>query len=193
MGSISSEDSKMNKKSRLVSGMGLGLQILSEMTRLAQELGVSEEELHILATQKGISHLRKMIAGLKTHIIDCDVNPFVPHRWMIVEEHQKGGMFEWNANNVKLQRINGRDFSKESAQSVLNANVLDYLFANEHLIPAKWKCDKDIFFCGTIYRNTSDTSLCVRCLRWYDGKWCLGYNAIGHSWRGDFFAVLGTS
>jgi hypothetical protein len=67
----------MSKKSQLVAGMGLDLQILSEMTRLAQESGVSEEELHILATSKGRYHLQTMIAGLKTETTISNSSPYL--------------------------------------------------------------------------------------------------------------------
>ena len=38
-----SEGLKMSKKSQLVSGMGLAIQVVAEIVRLAQDMGVPEE------------------------------------------------------------------------------------------------------------------------------------------------------
>jgi len=124
---------------------------------------------------------------IKTRIINCDADPLVPDDWK-VEEHTKGGQFEWNTDNVELYLsdeqkkgpIKGNELRKLlKDKPVLNANILDYLLAHSELIPEEWK-GKAIFFWGTIYRD-SDGDLCVRCLYWdgygwsWDGDWLDGY------------------
>lgn len=109
--------------------------------------------------------------------INCDTDPFIPSGWSI-EEHRKGGQFKWNPSSIELfvseeqqkKYIKGNKLRKIlKDRGVLNANVLDYLLANPHLISEEWK-GKWIFFWGTIYRS-SDGCLCVRCLRWLVGRW----------------------
>ncbi len=54
----------MSKKSQLVSGMGLATQMVAEVVRLAQEMGVPEERLHVLGTPEGIPYLRTLVTAL---------------------------------------------------------------------------------------------------------------------------------
>lgn len=130
------------------------------------------------------------------HLIDCDVNPFIPNGWA-VEEHKKGGMFKFNPEKISLYlskkqkkgSIGGHDLRKELADKpVMNANVLDYLLAHPELIPEEWK-GKYIFFWGTIYRN-SVGSLCVRCLRWNGSGWCWYGYWLGSDFNSDSPAAL---
>lgn len=129
-------------------------------------------------------------------VINCDADPFVPDGWK-VEEHRKGGMFEWNPDNVRLyfsnkqkngSCIGGHDLRKELAdQPVLNANVLDYLLA-EHLIPDEWK-GKYIFFWGTIYRD-SDGNLYVRYLYCCGFRWSWEYCRLSNNWSDGYPAAV---
>ncbi len=128
------------------------------------------------------------------HIIDCDADPYVPDGWE-VEEHTKGGQFEFEfqkiilyINNVQQNGhvIVGNKFRENlKGKSVLNANVLDFLLAHPDLIPHGWK-DKHVFFWGTIYRG-SDGRLYVRCLGWDDCRW--GWNDY---WLGGGFDACDT-
>jgi hypothetical protein len=100
-------------------------------------------------------------------------NPLVPDR-LWVEDHQKSGQFKWCASKVSLYLSKAQEKCKWieghylrehlKGQPVLNANVLDYLLANPHIIPVEWK-GKDVFFWGTIYR-VSNGSLWIRYLCW---------------------------
>jgi len=124
------------------------------------------------------------------HIIDCDADPFIPDSWK-VEEHIKGGQFEWKPNKVGLylsekqkdgNSVEGNKLRKElKGKSVLNANVLDYLLANPQLIPKEWK-SKAVFFWGTIYRR-SDGNLYVRDLLWCGDRWNWSYSWLGNHWH----------
>ncbi|MBU6214484.1 hypothetical protein KGM48_01415 [Patescibacteria group bacterium] len=138
------------------------------------------------------------------HVIDCDAQPFVPDGWS-VEEHQKGGAFKWDKETQKdalylskgqagSKYIEGNKLRKELTEKstpVLNANVLDYLLANPHLIPEEWK-GKYVFFWGTVYRYRVG-NLYVRCLYWDDGGWFWGGYWLGLDWRGRVPAALRAS
>lgn len=130
---------------------------------------------------------------MKKNIIDTNKDPVIPYEDWTVEEHIKNGKIEWNPKKVSLYisekqksgYINGNELRKE-IKNPLNANVLDYLLNNPHLIPEEWKQDEQgqtryIFFWGTIYRD-SDDDLYVRCLYWRVGHWQAGYYWLGIQW-----------
>lgn len=129
------------------------------------------------------------------HVIDLDADPHLPNDWK-VEEHKKGGQFEWDPAKVKFhlsknqtdgKSIEGNKLRKELAEEpVFNANLLDYLLKNPLLIPDEWKKDEQgntryIFFWGTIYRN-SVGRLCVRYLFWGGDEWVWDYDWLGDDW-----------
>ena len=138
------------------------------------------------------------------HVIDCDAQPFVPDGWS-VEEHQKGGAFKWDKETQKdalylskgqagSKYIEGNKLRKglmEKSTPVLNANVLDYLLANPHLIPEEWK-GKYVFFWGTVYRYR-DGNLCVRYLFWVGGGWYWSYYWLVDDWYSDGPAAVRAS
>ena len=51
----------MSKKSVVVSGMGLALGIITNLDQVRRELGMTDEEFHILATDKGREDLRWLV------------------------------------------------------------------------------------------------------------------------------------
>ncbi len=126
------------------------------------------------------------------HLIDLDADPFIPDGWT-VEEHWKGGRLAWNPAKVRLNLsgaqkaggwIQGHELREElKNMSVLNANILDYLFEHRELIPEEWK-GKNIFFWGIIYRDRHDY-LCVRYLYWCDGGWNWDYSQLDDGWNFD--------
>ena len=140
------------------------------------------------------------------HIIDCDADPFLPNGWK-VEEHQKGGQWKFDPKGVEFflsnsqkggKVIEGNKLRKELAKKpVFNANVLDYLYANPHLIPEEWKKDEQgntryIFFWGTIYRDSSG-NLYVRFLYWGGGGWDWLCYWLGNDWDDDDPAAVPAS
>jgi hypothetical protein len=154
----------------------------------------------------GLSEIKPIL-----HTIDCNADPFVPHG-REVEEHRNGGILTWDPTKVSLypsksqegdEYIGGYKLRKELAsQPVLNANVLDYLLKNPHLIPEDWKKDEHgnmrfIFFWGTIYRNSvyrnSDGRLYVRCLYWNDSTWYWRNYWLGYGWSSNDFAAVRAS
>ena len=157
--------------------------LADDLVRAFQRSGYTTDEIKRICESDILVEFRKVLLGHASivvieHIIDLDADPFVPEGWK-AEEHQKGGQFNWDASKVSLylsdaqksgKCIEGNKLREELAgKPVLNANVLDDLLANPHLIPEEWK-EKYVFFWGTIYRHL-DECLCVRCLCWTDPKW----------------------
>lgn len=136
-------------------------------------------------------------ALVSTGIIDCDTDPFMPKGWT-VKEHKKGGQIKWGSKKVMLHLskkqhgskvIGGHDLRQElENRLVLNANVLDYLLTNPHLIPKEWR-GSHVFFWGTVYRDPGG-DLCVRCLRWGDGRWGWSDRWLDRDWDDDAPAAV---
>ena len=176
-----------------------------QINQLANSLeaeGFTSEDITKLGQFKKLSDIRGLFRGTHEikqvrYLIDCDTNPFVPEGWK-VEQHDKGGQLEWNLEKVKLylsknqkdgKCIGGNKLRKElENKPVLNANVLDYLLKNPHLIPEEWK-SKYVFFWGTVYRY-SDGFIIVRYLRWRGDRWDWHYYWLGHDFDSDDPAAL---
>jgi len=161
--------------------MKYGSVTLGQIEAIINKLGGEEGMMRFLSGCVEVTTIR--------HLIDCNAAPFVPEDWS-VEEHRKGGMLKWDPNEVTLHLsehqkdgkvIVGTELHRElKRESVLNANVLDYLRAHPALIPEEWK-GKYVFFWGTIYRNPSG-SLCVRFLYFDGGKWYWDYFWLDFGW-----------
>ncbi len=193
---------KSNKqKSEAVTGLGLGLGMLTLADQVRKEMGVSDELFHRLTTEDGRQDWKKLFTGMqeddgKKHVIDCDANPFVPEGWEVIE-HRKGGEFQWDPTKVELylcdeqksEWIKGNELRKKlEGKPVLNACVLDYLHAHPELIPNEWK-GKYIFFWGTIYRF-QDGRLSVRSLGLCADRWSRLASWLGDRWYDYDPAVL---
>jgi len=122
--------------------------------------------------------------------IDTNKKPFITDGWT-VEKHIKGGKLDFDASKIELYVTEkqkdsyekGEDLQKDlENKQVLNANVLDFLLKNPHLIPEDWK-GKAVFFWGTIYRD-SNGDLCVRYLRWNGTKWDWGLGWLDNDFDG---------
>lgn len=150
----------------------------AELGRAFKRNGWTAADVKVLSGGSMLTLLLPVVRGSAKivtikHIIDCDANPYIPLGWK-VEEHRKGGQFEWDPSKVALYLsaaqkkgpgISGNKLRKElRSQPVLNANVLDYLLANPSLIPEDWKGEA-VCFWGTIYRRVGGV-LYVRCLGW---------------------------
>lgn len=175
----------------------------------------TNEEIKMLCERKGfLADVRQALRGYATitiveHVIDCDAAPFNPWAkdgWTI-EEHQKCGQWKFDPKQVEFFLSSGQKggkvregnkLRKELAKKpVFNANVLDYLLANPHLIPEEWKTDGNgntryIFFWGTIYRDR-DGDLYVRGLFWRGSRWDWGGRWLGGDWNGRSPAAVRAS
>jgi len=188
--------------SELTLDVGLAYKIKQALSRN----GITDvADLDWLATGDNIAKMRRVRLGhaeitFPEHLIDLDADPFLPDDWS-VEEHQKGGQFQWDAAKVKLylgngqkdgKVIEGNKLRKELAKKpAFNANLLDYLFDNPHLIPEEWK-GKYVFFWGTIYRHRVGY-LYVRFLYWFGGRWRWSFGWLGLGWNDDYPALVDAS
>lgn len=148
----------------------------------------NEADINLLAESKDLPNIRQVLRGQATInvtpiSIDCDAGPLLDQGLVAngfsVEEHLKGGHFTWHPSSVKLHLaekqerngyISGTELRAElRGKAVLNANVLDYLYKNQHLIPKEWAKNeifdsrRRIFFWGSIFKNPKG-KLYVRCL-----------------------------
>ena len=183
----------------------------NELKLAFRRTGWNNEEIKRLCEGAILADIRNIILGnaevrMLEHIIDCDADPFIP-TGLTVEEHHKGGSFKWDPAAVQFylsdsqrngEGIQGHKLRKELAgKPVLNANVLDYLFTHQHLIPESWKKKTSgyiayIFFWGTIYRYP-DGRLYVRYLDWHDGGWDWYCHWLGDDWGDSYPAALRAS
>lgn len=97
---------------------------------------------------------------------------------------------------INEKSLKGYELRDElTGQPVLNANILDALYKNLHLIPEDWKKDEKgstlcIFFWGTIYRDPDTDNLCPRFLCFRDGSWHRDYHWLGQVWYDYLPAAL---
>lgn len=163
----------------------------------------SNDDIKRLCEGNILADVRRVLLGHATinveYVIDCDARPFVPAGWS-VKEHQKGGAYKWDKSAQKdalFYPSNGQSCKKfrkelrDMSTPVLNANVLDYLLANQHLIPEEWK-GKNVFFWGTVYRS-SRGDLYVRYLCWSGAWWRWSCRWLVSHWRGYDPAALRVS
>jgi hypothetical protein len=179
-----------------------GTALLLELAHAANRNELTPTDLKWLSQGDRLGKLLPLIRGtgeihIVKHLIDLATNPFVPSGLAGVEHHEKGVVdFEWDPTKVRLhlsanqtdgKTIEGNKLRKELASELpFNANLLDYLLKNPHLIPEEWKKDVDgntlyIYFWGTIYRNSAG-DLCVRYLCWCGGEWVSRYDWLGGDW-----------
>lgn len=177
----------------------------NELKLAARRAKATNADLKALSEGEMFARILPVLRGLgevvvKKHLIDLDTDPFVPEKWSF-EYHKKDGQFEWDPAKVKLHLspnqqdgkvIAGNNLRKElKHEFVLNANLLDYLLANQNLIPQEWK-GKVVFFWGTIYRD-SDGNLYVRCLYWDGSQWSWRFLWLVHGWVSNYPAAVRTS
>lgn len=162
---------------------------LSEITATLERLayyGVGREDLRRFRSGSGalthavvdiLKHGEKALTFGRhyRHIIDGDAEPHVPKGLRVVA-HRRCGKWRWHPDAVSLfwtesqKKESARDlvsydlFQKElQGVSVLNANVLWYLYERQWLIPPNWS-NYIVFFWGTVYRESKEDF--VYALQW---------------------------
>ena len=176
---------------------------LLRLVALERDLRLANIQINVAARLNELElEIRKALDPKHSqHVIDCDAAPFVPSvpsGLSGVEEHVNGGKLVWEESKIELYlddgqkgegRIQGYELRKVlKDKRVLNANVLDYLLAHPELIPESWK-GKTVFFWGTIYPSSVGGRF-VRCLCWFDGRWCSGGCWLDYGWGSGFPAAL---
>jgi hypothetical protein len=153
-----------------------------------------------------LADLQRIIEGGST-MVDCDAAPFIPEGWEVRPADQLPGRVQGQVDATKLglylpeeqqsDGLIGHELRKKlEGKPVLPANVLDYLYENEHLIPEEWK-DTTVYFWGTVYRDRGGIPWV--CYLYWDGggcrlcrgEWCWNCNCLSGGWlSGDPAAVL---
>jgi len=161
-------------------------------------LGQVEAVMNKLGGMEGVEKFLRGEVEVRVtkHLINCSADPLIPNNWT-VEEHQKGGEFEWNPDSLTLylseeqkqKWVTGRTLREElKGKPVLNACVLDYLLAHPEIIPKEWK-GKAVFFWGTIYRDSGGyLSVCYLC--WSGDRWDWDRSWLGEDWGAAGPALL---
>lgn len=174
--------------------MDVGL--ANEIKLAGRRAGATAEDLKVLAEGDNLAKILPVLRGfaevtMRKLVIDGDAKPYCPENWS-VESHLKMGQTEfdpskielWLAEGQKNGWVNGKVLRKEieKLEGVMNANMLDGLLKNQHLIPESWK-GKAVMFWGTIYR-ASYGNLCVRYLYWHGDAWYWSYYWLGYDFLG---------
>ena len=169
----------------------MDVHLAGEIKLAARRAGANAKDLKTLAEGDYFKIILPVLRGeavvlLSKLRIDGDAKPFCPSNWL-VKSHRKMGEVEfdpsriefWYSEGQKMGFVSAKTLRKETRHlaGVMNANVLDSLLKNTHLIPEFWK-ELKVFFWGTIYR-TKDGSLYVRYLKWDGRIWDWGYFLIG--------------
>lgn len=164
---------------------------VNQLADSLEKAGYSPEDLTKLKQFNNLKGFKDVLNGkavisYQKNLVDMRAQPFVPGGWT-VEQHIAGSEnFELDMSKLSLYLsdkqkggyIEGVELRKElKGKLVMNANLLDYFLEHQDLIPKDWK-GKNIFFWGTIYRN-SNGNLCCRYLSWDGSKWDWGYNWFG--------------
>lgn len=162
---------------------------LTALTKGLKTVGLPDIE-----TFRAITEGRAKVEVLKC-FIDFDKPPTIPHGWAILPDHEQlpnrvKGVMEFDSAKVRLHldrgQLDGKAMKgnelRESLKktTVYGAQLGDFYYANQHLIPPEWK-EEAVFFWGTIYRD-SDGNLYVRHLYWGDGAWNWDYYWIVYCW-----------
>ena len=170
----------------------------AELDHAFERNGWSSADVKLLSCGNALAQFLPVLRGqaeitVVKHIIDCDADPMIPYEDWRVGEHTKRGQVNWDPSQFKLHLssnqqggkiIQGNKLRKElESLPTENVNLLDYLLEHPHLIPEEWKRGENgkirhVFFWSTIYRN-SGGCLCVRYLRFLEGRWQAYYSWLG--------------
>lgn len=179
--------------------------LIHEVVVTGRKAGWGKDEWSKLAhNQKIMRQIADVLNGKAVikrdgYHIDLSAAPKIPGGFpLVVEEHGEGGMLWWDTDKIHLHQFPeqsqfygtpARDIRqalphlKPAGLVPLNANVLDFLLENQHLIPQEWKKPTHtlrgdrrmrVFFFGTVYRNIATAhpdTFEVRYLSWYDNAW----------------------
>ena len=190
---------------------GVGIEILPWF--LAEGKEVFVESLESLG-RKFLATQRIRVINATTIMVNLGLSPRLPFDGAIVEWHRgegwvrvqkrKDGLYvsgrkvilhlsERQKNGGSLK---GHELREDlSGKPVLNANLLDALFENLHLIPEDFKKDAYgntiyIYFWDSGFRGPGAGNLCVRYLYFSGGSWGRDYSWLGGVWHGHSLAAL---
>jgi hypothetical protein len=116
----------------------------------------------------------------------------------IIVEHIGEGIWKFNPDEIGLHLADGQKNGKFMTgielrealknEPTMNANVCNYLYAHQELIPESWG-GKRVYFWGTIIRHDNSDGLYdlyVPVLEQDDGEWVVAYGMINvDEWHDD--------
>jgi hypothetical protein len=145
----------------------------------------------------------RVIVGDPKVILINRSTPFNPTKfigtgWTIEEQDERSiALTEVDLTAIRFESmlkegetlVNGEDKLtrlKDAGHIRLDAKILETLWDNQHLIPAKWKEQTNgnttfIFFDGTVFRSPRGRRY-VLCLYWFGGQWGWDYDRLGLGW-----------
>jgi hypothetical protein len=154
---------------------------IAQLTEIINKLGGASRAKQLIVDDFSVEVVR--------HLVDGCSPPYIPNVWWQVHSHIPDHFFwEWNPDKLKLIHLwdeTNKETIEEALEAVaskelmfqkelmLNANFLDDLLDNPHLIPADWKT-KWIIFPNTKYFVNGD-DVCVRCLCDIGDEWTQTY------------------
>lgn len=190
----------MTKKnvSSIVSGMGLGLSILTTLAAKAKRVGLTDEELHGLATSDGEKYIEELVAsmvkarntGREKFPCELHASDLIPEGWTVVEDVSpsdltRGVEFVPFVKNGEGY-INGELMRQRAVELKGNLGLSDvkYLLTHQELIPVEFRGNNYIVLPGTVLRSP-DGRLGVPCLSWFVERWVLHFSWLGYcDWCG---------
>lgn len=116
-----------------------------------------------------------------------------------VKYHQTMGSITWDPSKYTLWKspaqvrgltVSGRVLKRQvMSLPVVNAVVLDCLYANQNFIPKEWECYESIFFWGTEYGHARGFDA-VRCLFSLGNRWHVSYKDLDKEFDADEVALI---
>ena len=171
---------------------------------LAKIVSIVEDATQVITINK-TTIVVNLGASPKLPFNGAEVEQHIGAGWGIVEKRADGLYMDDHKIIMHLSKhqmgnkwLKGYELREElTGMPVLNANLLDALYQNIHLIPEGWKRGEDgnicfVFFWGSIFR-VSRGFLSVRCLCFDDGKWRSLYRWLDVDWLGDSPAAVRAS
>lgn len=175
------ERGRKEKESTMSSELMLDVGQANELKLALRRSRYTNDEIKKLCEGNILADVRNVLRGFSEikvikHVIDCDADPYVPPGSELLT-HRKSGLLVWNPESVKLYMTEPqhkehvlactvRDRLFLDHKPVMNACVLDYLFAHPHLVTEQKKFNEDTcpVFWGTIYRDIESSRQFVRYL-----------------------------
>ncbi len=146
---------------------------IGQMNQLAKKMlavGFTPEDVRVLAQSGQVGDVLGLFRGthkiaVKDHVIvPCDKKPFCPDGAKVYK-HQEFAPMKWDRERIVLfvtnaqqnEFVEGNKLKDELTRKdlrPLNANFLDFLLENPHLIPDSFgRKGTEVHFWGTIYQS----------------------------------------
>ncbi len=96
----------MSKKSVVVSGMGLGLGMLTNANQIRKEMGITDEQFHALATDAGREHWERLFEGMMVSDENCyEIHQITIGCYKSLDEVIKAGQYDWHDDDITSEHF----------------------------------------------------------------------------------------